>query len=755
MNRILFCVRYRVYIHERISGLTKPLFYANFTRYSFVLHNIKNKTNTMPKAASPPEKPSLFDALWPEGEELAMVNGDQFNPRASLEILRWNYLGGKTVTDPEKIKTRQDGLKLLIGSKAMRHVVGKYNFHSNSFVGKDFFEEYGSRAPFNKKVRHLIRALKSGVESKDVSFGTSAYAKTLDSLQSSFEKTMVIEDEMIKKLGAELENIYSYNGIVSVTTTPKYQKNEQGKEVDISEDIMSLTHDSYGFKDYAFLQEKGWLIRAVKFFLDNYAPDHKNNWELVGIRTLQVLFCWLWLACTIILSQAEKNRNDALYTRKLPVSVSAELIRLHESFVSTLRSQLMNKLSEMGFDDIVVVRNSVSITTEFQYVLDSEKGFSVRLIDVTTKTNVPPSYIYKMGTYRENDFGAVGSAFIKGDSVYTKIRRSFFQARSRKLANTATEKSIKLPLQLALESALGASRELLVSGKGLVSEKTYQEILAEVKYSNINNAIDGMNLKNDWETVLHFRKSVQVLFSELGSLNAKAKTITATRQQYSNLPFCFPTVVPDDKNIVSFDNLAPVHLIGMDNKNKSAKIKSQELRLITGLPALNGQMVSLTGQNGGGKTATEVEMINALYQAHMGLPVFADHFTFNAKDVIAMVFVEKGQGSMLQVLMQKLKSVAEEVKTRPNNKIVVIIDELLTGTQEKDGLDIGKKYLRMLSQTKCSIMFVTQITQLAEFSQAELGAACFYFAKDGSMKPGIGTGNAYFLSEEVGLDKYL
>ncbi|MDB4984255.1 MAG: hypothetical protein JWM20_434 [Patescibacteria group bacterium] len=695
--------------------------------------------------------------LNPE-EELKLVNAKEFDPRASLGILKWGSIGGRTLTSSTMIRKRQDGIKLLLNSKAMRHITANYSFYPTDHFSKDFFQEYGSRSPYNKRVAHLIRSLESGTKATRFPYGTTTYQDILVKLKEEFAKTVAIEDRMSEVLAVELDNVYSYSGVVSITTTPVPKKDKEGHDTVQFQDSTSLTHDVYGFRDYAFREESNFVTQIARGFLKLYDVKHKDNWEKAGLRLAQALLSPFWIICTLVMSFVEKNRNDVLYTTELPYSVRNEIADLHATFLRRLRDNLYAKIAKDGIrqSDWDAIVNSISIGTEFQFILNGDAGFVVRLIDVTSNIKVEETYLSSMSLGGAAAFDPIENIFSKGTSIYSKLKKKLFKSRAIKLSNEATIKAIRLPLQYALEGAIASSRELLAGGSSnVVSEKSYEAMLSEVKYSNLRNAIDGLGLENDWQTVSTFRKSVSSLFSDLNALADKARTIWKTREKFGHLPFCFPTVLDDDHNVISFDNLAPIHLIGSLNKDRTKELASKDLRLIKGLPALNGQILSLTGQNGGGKTATEVEMINATIQAHMGLPVFADHFSFNAKNVIAMVFVEKGQGSMLQLLMEKLKIVAEEIEKNKDNKIVVVIDELLTGTQEADGLEIGRQYLRMLSRKKCSILFVTQITQLAQFSKDELGANCFYFDKDGSMKPGIGRGNARHLAEEVGLEKYL
>lgn len=687
--------------------------------------------------------------LWPQGKELVLINGENFDKNELLSKLNWTGIAGKTVTDAESIRVRQDGLKLFMSSSIMSRFVKDSYFDAGRYTGKDFFKKYGTASKFNRKTNGMIHALRATIANPEFKPTTDVYPDILNYLSDKFKETLVIENDIVEKVKRELNSVYSYNGVVKISGA----LNEESEQ--------KIKDDVYGFRDYLFHSEDPWFVKWSKAVINFYGYPKRKNLnrfkEFMFLLFLKIPLLFLYIPSSILIAFNEKNRNDALYTRELPHTVKSEIFRINKDFVTNVRGKLKEKLElmELSENRIEVIEKSVLINTEFQFSLNPETGFIIRLIDVNYKISVSDESVDTVNTNWGDPFAIPDTFFDKGTSFYSKIKKRILRVRAQRLSNRAAYKFVKLPMMHAVEGALVLSKDLLSRGTGTVLRESYLKMMDELKYSCVADTIHGLNLDSNWNKVVEFREEVRYLFSQLKNICEKSKTIISTREKFSDLPFCFPTILDDDKNLVSFDNLSPLHLIGRKNKDRSKELSKQDLRLIVGVPALNGQMVAITGQNGGGKTVVETELIHTMYLAHMGLPVFAEHFTMNAKEIIAMVFVEKGEGSMLQLIMEKLKIVAEAVEKNPNNKIVVIIDELLTGTQEGDGYDIGREYLKMLSNKKCSVMFATQITQLAEYAKRDLGALCYYFKSDGSMGEGIGKGNARVLAEEVGLDKFL
>jgi len=98
-----------------------------------------------------------------------------------------------------------------------------------------------------------------------------------------------------------------------------------------------------------------------------------------------------------------------------------------------------------------------------------------------------------------------------------------------------------------------------------------------------------------------------------------------------------------------------------------------------------------------------------------------------------------------------LKAIREE----DPSKVVLIFDELGGGTQEVSGFNFGRDVLATLREEGVSVIFNTQITDLAKVAEEELGAQCVQLNKRHEIKSGIGTGDMEGLLERSGIKKFL
>ena len=127
----------------------------------------------------------------------------------------------------------------------------------------------------------------------------------------------------------------------------------------------------------------------------------------------------------------------------------------------------------------------------------------------------------------------------------------------------------------------------------------------------------------------------------------------------------------------------------------------------------------------------------------------------NVKDVLGMMFIERGSGSTCELLLDKIVKILKEIKHVHNSKVVLVLDEVGTGTQEMDGYKLGQDVLSKLSELGVSVLFSTQIMALAEFAKNDLGAQCFKVDEKHNLSPGIGRGGMDSLRRRKGLDKLL
>lgn len=214
------------------------------------------------------------------------------------------------------------------------------------------------------------------------------------------------------------------------------------------------------------------------------------------------------------------------------------------------------------------------------------------------------------------------------------------------------------------------------------------------------------------------------------------------------IPLSFPTILSGSEHRVAFSRLDPIHLIGYKEGDKT--LGPSDLRPISSSISLNGQMVALSGQNAGGKTVIEESVVIALYLAQSGLPIFGSGLEFNPKKVIGLMFVERGAASMLDLMLSKADRIIEVANNTPPHQMIVILDELGSGTQQGSGRNVGRIILKKLHDSGCSVMFSTQITELVEDAKNDFQANTFGVDLEHRVTPGIRGGNVEALIRRRG-----
>ncbi len=262
----------------------------------------------------------------------------------------------------------------------------------------------------------------------------------------------------------------------------------------------------------------------------------------------------------------------------------------------------------------------------------------------------------------------------------------------------------------------------------------------------ISNLMGSDRFKPIIDDMRAHRRYFSLFVLALKTQNARIDTIVETAKRM-NAPICVPELLPEDEHLISFEELFPAGLF--DNP------KVKKVVTIDRLPDLGANIIGLTGKHGGGKTATEEGLMEALYQAHSGLPVFAERFRFNMKRAIGCVFMERGDGSTVELMLEKMVKVLKRCRRLKGNEVVLVLDELGSATQEGDGTQLGYDYLEELAAMGVSVIFSCQIQKLAQLAQDNLGAKCFQFDRGHRITPGIGDGGLAELRVETGLNRLL
>lgn len=237
--------------------------------------------------------------------------------------------------------------------------------------------------------------------------------------------------------------------------------------------------------------------------------------------------------------------------------------------------------------------------------------------------------------------------------------------------------------------------------------------------------------------------------SFLAQLKEIAELISSLSEQADKfgVPLTAPEVVDGD-HLVAFDGLFPTQLL--------FRMKRGKVVPLNGIPELNGSFIGLTGHHGGGKTETLITIAANLYLAQSGLPVFAHRFRFNVKRVLGLTFIpHRGVGSTIEQMVGKMRNVLKGIRGVPGHEVVVLLDEIGTGTQAQSGIKLGQDLLTRLQSLGCSVIFSSQLKEIAEYAEQRLGAQNFKFNRRHRIQPGIGDGGLETLLEETGLGKLL
>ncbi len=176
---------------------------------------------------------------------------------------------------------------------------------------------------------------------------------------------------------------------------------------------------------------------------------------------------------------------------------------------------------------------------------------------------------------------------------------------------------------------------------------------------------------------------------------------------------------------------------------------------ISGLEPINSRIIGLTGAHGGGKTVTSLAVAELIWLAQSGLPVLGRGVRLNVKSVLGLVFIERGEGSTIQLYLEKVHEVLKAIKDIDGQQAVIVLDELGSATQEADGLKMGRSLLSTLGDAGVSVVYSTQITDLAIFSKEFLGASCYRFERTHEMLPGINDGGLGELLADMGIAEML
>lgn len=450
-------------------------------------------------------------------------------------------------------------------------------------------------------------------------------------------------------------------------------------------------------------------------------PDWIDNWffKVLGIKAL-------------VQNISNKKLREKSYRSSLilgfPEELKSDLITGARNLIFKKRVELFDKAAEgiLTSSEEKVLNNlvnlpSLSIAVEFHY---NDTGLKFRFLSIK-------DYSYKDLKEEVN--------------ISTSSYKGYTTKEKEKLEESAGKYREMISDSLASRNAL-RTIEFLQKECGINYDQYYaiesRRTNSTFSHSYLINIYNLPENKEIFKELTRQRNFFYNGISELASIQQVISDMAFTARR-KNLPLCVPKVITDKVGI-NFKNLAPINMI---DQNKEMVPFS--------FPELNGKMICLTGRHGRGKSVAGNSVLETLYLAQSGLPVFAEEFSFDVKDVIGAVINDEGHGSTATVFIQKTKNLLENIAKVPSEKSVIFIDEIGKGTQESAGLVLGKRLLDTMAKRHYSVIFNTQIMDLAKYAEQTVQAKCLKVDKNHQFSPGIGEGEMEELVKEIGLDKYL
>jgi len=174
------------------------------------------------------------------------------------------------------------------------------------------------------------------------------------------------------------------------------------------------------------------------------------------------------------------------------------------------------------------------------------------------------------------------------------------------------------------------------------------------------------------------------------------------------------------------------------------------------------EMSIITGANMAGKS-TYLRTVGVNYVlAGLGIPVCAESFTYAGVHLFSSMrttdSLQDGKSYFLSEL-ERLSQLIEKVKT--NEPVIVLLDEILKGTNSNDKAEGSRHFVEQLIRYKAGGMIATHDLSLCELADQNNSVLNFHYSADiqgndlsfdYTLKPGIcDTMNATFLMKKLGI----
>ena len=654
---------------------------------------------------------------------MSLVNPGDFKKDELLNKLGLNSMslsGSFGVMDRNEILRRQRTVKFLAEHPEIRDFLaalpesfacaGQLPNEGQAFLNSLWINPLTSHNHFFSKVHQLAEHLRCS--KLQLSSEVEDFLRFLD---NTMEEAEALENKLGKEMGEELQKATVFHGTLRIRV--------DGKDVDDSENWSIMDPEIYGYQKYSY---------HLSGLCDKPKRSKWLDWKVARYSGMSMLVSYML-----------ERANDR---------------RVHNRFADLLIRTMPDELGD-AILDFARRKFSIGLTELNEY---DDAYFELYFRYNNGKLSVQLVRFYSAPTVREI------CAYDKADA---KAHENIMQRFAPEIASNYlgySKRELRRIAEKNREMAATVAKIARQSDFSMKFRTFIEQICPEILKDGADVGARGVESRFKWHTIEGlrqnqrfakacaqsegYRNNVIARIAELNEIACVVERLIVKSEEW-NLPLCFPEILPDTEHTVSFDELLPVHLIGRNVGGKT--IGPKDLVPVSLTTSLNGRMIGLTGQNAGGKTVIAESIVSAIYLAQSGLPVFGVNFALNVKSALGMVFLERGQGSTVELLLRKTANILGELKHSRENGMVVFLDEVGTGTQESAGLEIGERILDKFSRSGCSIIFSTQITALAQKAQDEMNALCFQVDLKHKVSPGIGEGGAELLVKQLGMEKLL
>ena len=650
----------------------------------------KDKTMFTPQTAKLPEGFSFLADHAP----VSLINEADFGLDRFFGIIGFAERQPKMFSaDSAEISLRQEVVKDLLRSEPLRDSFQYASMYTLPLSHDDFVKQYQilERTPFWNKVRRTLATLdKSTIKSRRL--------KTFRDFLADNLQLEVVERHVANRIAGKVNNMVLSVGYFNLDL------NLRGKGVYLSRG------GSTNVKSY---RRYGPQTVAV---LDASLREYRQT------RRWKLLPEWLQrkrdkqFIQSVLKAQSSGDASDYL-VRKVTAELEKMIIGTYET-ADTLQQKQME--------------GDYKLTCA---IINDCDGARFRIVDIQPNGLDRSPEDKKLDIVRD-DIEQLWPDHIKNDLMFE------IQAGNR-----------WLKYQLGMIETSDLTQALLQKDKHMFDWKIFQPEWGENSYCGVSETV---SMKDLWESpelieastaVARFMQDVNQCLQELSYITKNLTNMMAFAKK-CKIKLNMPTLV-EDGHIIAFHQMTPVQVYQEPPKGKEPMV----LVPVTGMLPLGGSMVVLTGDHGGGKTSICEMLGQQIYLAQAGFPIFGVGMKWSARETIGLSLLEREQGaSTMQVFMKKMERLLDSINKSPHSRLLLIMDEVGTGTSPARGEQIGRMIIDNFTNAGIDLLFATQITQVARYA-VEQGAISYMVNRQHQIEEGISEPDLDSLLEEFGVTK--